>query len=203
MIIENPDQFKAWLTAVLEPLCDADPAALAKYVYALVKKDKTLEELRGGMVEQLDVFLQQETKNFVELLFKTLETQEYVLPPPKSDPDGGGTPPGVNPPPPTLAAEKVTESTIAITSMNTNPPAPLQMNGSAPMAIGKRETRKSDSEKIDKEKEKRSRSRVTLKHCFLKKTKKKKMKTVNREAGGDSSVSVICDKNLVSATMTV
>lgn len=159
MIIENPDQFKAWLTAVLEPLCDADPAALAKYVYALVKKDKTLEELRGGMVEQLDVFLQQETKNFVELLFKTLETQEYVLPPPKSDPDGGGTPPGVNPPPPTLATEKVTESTIAITSMNTNPPAPLQMNGSAPMAIGKRETRKSDSEKIDKEKEKRSRSR--------------------------------------------
>ena len=41
--------------------CDADPAALAKYVYALVKKDKTLEELRGGMVEQLDVFLQQGT----------------------------------------------------------------------------------------------------------------------------------------------
>lgn len=39
--------------------CDADPAALAKYVYALVKKDKTLEELRVGMVEQLDVFLQQ------------------------------------------------------------------------------------------------------------------------------------------------
>ncbi|XP_043788513.1 RNA-binding protein 26 isoform X2 [Apis laboriosa] len=159
MIIENPDQFKAWLTAVLEPLCDADPAALAKYVYALVKKDKTLEELRGGMVEQLDVFLQQETKNFVELLFKTLETQEYVLPPPKSDPDGGGTPPGINPPPPALNTEKVTESTIPITSMNTNPPAPLQMNGSAPMAIGKRETRKSDSEKVDKEKEKRSRSR--------------------------------------------
>lgn len=41
--------------------CDADPAALAKYVYALVKKDKTLEELRVGMVEQLDVFLQQGT----------------------------------------------------------------------------------------------------------------------------------------------
>lgn len=95
----------------------------------------------------------------MELLFKTLETQEYVLPPPKSDPDGGGTPPGINPPPPALNTEKVTESTIPITSMNTNPPAPLQMNGSAPMAIGKRETRKSDSEKVDKEKEKRSRSR--------------------------------------------
>ncbi|XP_076163157.1 zinc finger protein swm isoform X2 [Ptiloglossa arizonensis] len=159
MIIENPDQFKAWLTAVLEPLCDADPAALAKYVYALVKKDKTLEELRGGMVEQLDVFLQHETKNFVELLFKTLETQEYILPPAKNDPDSGGTPPGVNPPPPALAPEKIAESTISVTTVNTNAPAPLQINGSAPMAIGKRETRKSDSEKIDKEKEKRSRSR--------------------------------------------
>ncbi|XP_076663292.1 zinc finger protein swm isoform X2 [Andrena cerasifolii] len=159
MIIENPDQFKAWLTAVLEPLCDADPAALAKYVYALVKKDKTLEELRGGMVEQLDVFLQQETKNFVELLFKTLETQEYTLPPAKSDPDGGGTPPGVNPPPPVVATEKVTESTIPIAPVTATAPAPLQINGSAPLAIGKRETRKSDSEKVDKEKEKRSRSR--------------------------------------------
>ncbi|XP_053970250.1 RNA-binding protein 26 [Hylaeus anthracinus] len=159
MIIENPDQFKAWLTAVLEPLCDADPAALAKYVYALVKKDKTLEELRGGMVEQLDVFLQHETKNFVELLFKTLETQEYTLPPAKNDPDSGGTPPGVNPPAPGLATEKIVEATIPVTTVNTNPPVPLQINGSAPMAIGKRETRKSDSDKIDKEKEKRSRSR--------------------------------------------
>ncbi|KAG7214031.1 hypothetical protein KM043_001398 [Ampulex compressa] len=159
MIIENPDQFKAWLTAVLEPLCDADPAALAKYVYALVKKDKTLEELRGDMVEQLDVFLQQETKNFVELLFKTLETQEYILPPAKTGTDDGGTPPGVNPPAPALPPEKIVESTIPIAPITANPPAPLQINGSAPSAIAKRETRKSDSEKIDKEKEKRSRSR--------------------------------------------
>ncbi|XP_066593102.1 RNA-binding protein 26 isoform X2 [Prorops nasuta] len=159
MIIENPDQFKAWLTAVLEPLCDADPAALAKYVYALVKKDKTLEELRGGMVEQLDVFLQNETKNFVELLFKTLETQEYVLPPPKAEPDGGGTPPGVNPPPPIVAVEKVIETTIPVVNLPVNPVPPLQINGSAPGAIGKREARKSDSEKHDKQKDKRSRSR--------------------------------------------
>ncbi|XP_012539229.1 RNA-binding protein 26 isoform X3 [Monomorium pharaonis] len=163
MIIDNPDQFKAWLTAVLEPLCDADPAALAKYVYALVKKDKTLEELRGGMVEQLDVFLQQETKNFVELLFKTLETQEYVFPPPKSDPDGGGTPPpSVNLPPAnvSLSTEKAIESTNPLGPMVPNPPVQLQINGSAPAVISKRETRKSDSDK-DKEKEKRSRSRRT------------------------------------------
>ncbi|XP_072760590.1 RNA-binding protein 26 isoform X2 [Anoplolepis gracilipes] len=162
MIIDNPDQFKAWLTAVLEPLCDADPAALAKYVYALVKKDKTLEELRGGMVEQLDVFLQQETKNFVELLFKTLETQEYILPPSKSDlgGGGGGTPPGVNPPAPIVpsSTEKVLETTIPLVSMITNPPVPLQINGSAPAVVSKRETKKSDSDK-DKEKGKRSRSR--------------------------------------------
>ncbi|XP_012288522.1 RNA-binding protein 26 isoform X2 [Orussus abietinus] len=160
MIIENPEQFKAWLTAVLEPLCDADPAALAKYVYALVKKDKTLEELRGGMVEQLDVFLQQETKNFVELLFKTLETQEYILPPTKGVTERGTTPPGLNPPPPPpVVSEKIPENIIPVAPVTSSPPPAVQVNGSAPITISKRETRKSDSEKEDKEKEKRSRSR--------------------------------------------
>ncbi|XP_043289174.1 RNA-binding protein 26 isoform X2 [Venturia canescens] len=176
MIIENPDQFKAWLTAVLEPLCDADPAALAKYVYALVKKDKTLEELRVGMVEQLDVFLQQETKNFVELLFKTLETQEYVLPP-MTKPELGGseTPPTGAIPVATmiLPGENIIETTIpsistippmptipTMTPLATIPPNPVQVNGSTAMLLPmKRETRKSDSEKDDKEKEKRPRSR--------------------------------------------
>ncbi|XP_073990355.1 zinc finger protein swm isoform X3 [Rhodnius prolixus] len=77
MIIEDPESFKTWLTAKLEPLCDADPAALAKYVYALVKKDKPVEELRTSMLEQLEVFLQRETQGFVNLLFKTLETQVF------------------------------------------------------------------------------------------------------------------------------
>ncbi|XP_014259667.1 RNA-binding protein 26 isoform X2 [Cimex lectularius] len=75
MIIEDPEGFKAWLTSKLEPLCDADPAALAKYVYALVKKDKPVEELRASMLDQLEVFLQRETQGFVNLLFRTLETQ--------------------------------------------------------------------------------------------------------------------------------
>ncbi|EFN81664.1 RNA-binding protein 26, partial [Harpegnathos saltator] len=139
--------------------CDADPAALAKYVYALAKKDKTLEELRGDMLEQLDVFLQQETKNFVELLFKTLETQEYILPLSKSEPDSGGTPPGINPPAPVLSTEKMIDTAIQLVPMITNPSAPLQINGSAPTVGNKREARKSDSDKVDKEKEKRSRSR--------------------------------------------
>ncbi|KAL1117905.1 hypothetical protein AAG570_004218 [Ranatra chinensis] len=57
--------------------CDADPAALAKYVYALVKKDKPVDDLKASMIEQLEVFLQKETHGFVELLFRTLETQVY------------------------------------------------------------------------------------------------------------------------------
>lgn len=38
--------------------CDADPSALAKYVVALVKKDKSEKELKALCIDQLDVFLQ-------------------------------------------------------------------------------------------------------------------------------------------------
>jgi RNA-binding protein 26 len=38
--------------------CDADPAALSKYVLALIKKDKPLEDLKESMAQQMDVFLQ-------------------------------------------------------------------------------------------------------------------------------------------------
>ncbi|XP_011499699.1 PREDICTED: RNA-binding protein 26 [Ceratosolen solmsi marchali] len=156
MLIENPEQFKAWLTAVLEPLCDADPAALAKYVYALVKKDKTLDELRIGMVEQLDVFLQQETQNFVELLFKTLETQEYILPVIKEE-DGSRTPPTAITPQVLLPSVIEPNSAAPLNTVNTTPI--VHINGSAPPLVVKRETRKSESEKEEKDREKRPRSR--------------------------------------------
>ncbi|QQP39517.1 Uncharacterized protein FKW44_020428 [Caligus rogercresseyi] len=42
MLIENPDSLKAWLTAIIEPLCDADPSALAKYVIASSKRTRPL-----------------------------------------------------------------------------------------------------------------------------------------------------------------
>lgn len=58
MIIENLDALKTWLSETLEPICDADPSALAKYVVALVKKDKTEKELKALCIDQLDVFLQ-------------------------------------------------------------------------------------------------------------------------------------------------
>lgn len=108
MLIENPDAFKNWLTSVLEPLCDADPQALAKYVFALVRKDKSDEALRQGMLDQLDVFLQAETRPFVELLFKTLETQEYLRVVPSIP---NANPPNPNVPPlHTTAAKKDKEA---------------------------------------------------------------------------------------------
>ncbi|KAF7711873.1 hypothetical protein HF521_000885 [Silurus meridionalis] len=70
MIIENLDALKTWLTKTLEPICDADPSALAKYVVALVKKDKSEKELRALCIDQLDVFLQKETQTFVDKLLK-------------------------------------------------------------------------------------------------------------------------------------
>ncbi|CAG9862332.1 unnamed protein product [Phyllotreta striolata] len=78
MIIDQIDAFKTWLTAVLKPMCEADPAALAKYVLALIKKDKSEEELRKSMIGQLDVFLEAETESFVDLVFQTLATKDYI-----------------------------------------------------------------------------------------------------------------------------
>lgn len=43
---------------VFQSSCDADPSALAKYVVALVKKDKSEKELKALCIDQLDVFLQ-------------------------------------------------------------------------------------------------------------------------------------------------
>ncbi|XP_067842600.1 RNA-binding protein 26 isoform X2 [Heptranchias perlo] len=79
MMIENLDALKSWLTKTLEPICDADPSALAKYVVALVKKDKTENELKALCVDQLDVFLQKDTHSFVEKLFEAINAKSYLL----------------------------------------------------------------------------------------------------------------------------
>ncbi|XP_077596292.1 RNA-binding protein 27 isoform X3 [Stigmatopora nigra] len=99
MIIENVDALKSWLAKLLEPICDADPSALANYVVALVKKDKPEKELKALCADQLDVFLQKETVGFVDKLFECLTSKNYQrnpvakevpkevvnVPPPKSD----------------------------------------------------------------------------------------------------------------------
>ncbi|XP_027323937.1 RNA-binding protein 27 isoform X5 [Anas acuta] len=78
MIIENVDALKSWLARLLEPICDADPSALANYVVALVKKDKPEKELKAFCADQLDVFLQKETSGFVDKLFESLYTKSYL-----------------------------------------------------------------------------------------------------------------------------
>ncbi|KAL3270663.1 hypothetical protein HHI36_021191 [Cryptolaemus montrouzieri] len=123
MIVEQPEAFKSWLTAVLKPMCDADPAALAKYVIALIKKDKAGDELRKSMVGQLEVFLQEETEAFVNLVFQTLQSQEYIRTP---------VIPSANPPNPNLVKkdkESVKEKVIVQPSELPN--LSEQINGSA------------------------------------------------------------------------
>lgn len=78
MFIENLDALKTWLSETLEPICDADPSALAKYVVALVKKDKTEKELKALCIDQLDVFLQKETQQFVDKLFEAINNKNYL-----------------------------------------------------------------------------------------------------------------------------
>ncbi|CAL8350254.1 unnamed protein product [Merluccius merluccius] len=80
MIIENLDALKTWLSKTLEPICDADPSALAKYVVALVKKDKSEKELKALCIDQLDVFLQKETQIFVDKLFEAVGNRSYLPP---------------------------------------------------------------------------------------------------------------------------
>lgn len=81
MIIEDFEALKHWLSKTLEPICDADPSALAKYVIALVKKDKNDGELKALCIDQLDVFLQRETQGFVDKLFEAVNTKSYLPPP--------------------------------------------------------------------------------------------------------------------------
>uniref|UniRef100_UPI0037E8D8A1 RNA-binding protein 27 isoform X2 n=1 Tax=Semicossyphus pulcher TaxID=241346 RepID=UPI0037E8D8A1 len=98
MIIENVEALKSWLAKLLEPICDADPSALANYVVALVKKDKPEKELKALCADQLDVFLQKETVGFVDKLFECLTTKNYLgNPPAKEAPKEEVKPPAVKP----------------------------------------------------------------------------------------------------------
>lgn len=58
----NPSLINLVCVFLLLPSCDADPSALAKYVVALVKKDKSEKELKALCIDQLDVFLQKGTR---------------------------------------------------------------------------------------------------------------------------------------------
>lgn len=51
---------------------------MARYVIALLKKDKSDKDLKRIMIEQLDVFLSEETTRFVERLFDAIASEEYL-----------------------------------------------------------------------------------------------------------------------------
>lgn len=80
MLIEDAhnDQLKAWLTAELGPICDADPEVLADYVLALLKHEAPEAELRKLLIEQLEDFLAAETEPFVGKTFDALANKSYL-----------------------------------------------------------------------------------------------------------------------------
>merc|ERR1719489_286747 len=75
---ENLELLRAWLIKKLSPICDAEPTALAKYVIALVKKDKKQEDLKVLCYQQLEIFLKNNTDDWVNLLFESLRNESYL-----------------------------------------------------------------------------------------------------------------------------
>ncbi|CAF5221994.1 unnamed protein product, partial [Rotaria magnacalcarata] len=56
----------------------AEPIALARYVLALVAKDKPLDKLRENCIDRLEVFLDRVTKDFVDQLFDVIRNRRYI-----------------------------------------------------------------------------------------------------------------------------
>ncbi|CAF3497006.1 unnamed protein product [Rotaria sp. Silwood1] len=78
MIIDDEAALRDWLVTTLEPLCDAEPIALARYVLALIAKDKPLDKLRENCIDRLEVFLDRATKDFVDQLFDVIRNRRYI-----------------------------------------------------------------------------------------------------------------------------
>jgi len=79
MIFDDPaalNRLKKYLSDNLGPICDADPDVLADYVVALLKHDKSSQDLKQLCITQLDDFLKKEP--FVQNLFDYLSSEEYL-----------------------------------------------------------------------------------------------------------------------------
>ncbi|CAI5739573.1 unnamed protein product [Hyaloperonospora brassicae] len=79
---DEKEFLREWLILNLEPVSDADPEVLSKYVLALVQHDPRQVGLQDTCVAKLDEFLGEETTSFVAKLFKALADGSYK---------GGGT----------------------------------------------------------------------------------------------------------------
>ncbi|KAF7319960.1 hypothetical protein MKEN_00779900 [Mycena kentingensis (nom. inval.)] len=97
---------KPWLVRTLEPICDAEPGALADYILALLKHNVPEVDMRKELAVQLEEFLEKEGKPFIDTLFTALRTQSYMpysastaeypegaitIPPPSTDASPGRT----------------------------------------------------------------------------------------------------------------
>ncbi|KAH7883912.1 hypothetical protein F5I97DRAFT_1896746 [Phlebopus sp. FC_14] len=69
---------KPWLVRTLEPICDAEPGALAEYVLALLKHNVPESEMRKELSVQLEEFLEKEVPSFIDTLFTVLRTKSYL-----------------------------------------------------------------------------------------------------------------------------
>ncbi|KZT06782.1 uncharacterized protein LAESUDRAFT_725544 [Laetiporus sulphureus 93-53] len=75
---ETSSDLKTWLVKNLEPICDAEPGALAEYILALLKHNAPESELRKELSGQLEEFLEKENTPFLDTLFTALRTKSYM-----------------------------------------------------------------------------------------------------------------------------
>ncbi|KAF8898346.1 hypothetical protein BD779DRAFT_1483445 [Infundibulicybe gibba] len=81
MILDSASasHLKPWLVRTLEPICDAEPGALADYILALLKHTVPESEMRKELAVQLDEFLEKaECSSFIDTLFTVLRTKSYL-----------------------------------------------------------------------------------------------------------------------------
>ncbi|KAF8203306.1 hypothetical protein BJ912DRAFT_1019043 [Pholiota molesta] len=75
---ESATHLKPWLVRTLEPICDAEPGALADYILALLKHNVPENEMRKELAVQLDEFLEKECSSFIDTLFTVIRTKSYL-----------------------------------------------------------------------------------------------------------------------------
>lgn len=74
---KEKEQLKDWLVKTLEPVSDADPDVLSKYVLALVQADPLKEDIDEICISKLEEFLGDETQSFVSKLVQALRNGSY------------------------------------------------------------------------------------------------------------------------------
>ncbi|KAI5781448.1 hypothetical protein EDC01DRAFT_238266 [Geopyxis carbonaria] len=118
MLFDDGDAslLKKWIVKRLEDISDADSDVLADYVLALLRHDQSAEEVKTLCVDQLDDFLREHTRKFVEDVFTALDTKAFLSV--NSTLTGGGL--SVSIPAPTPKAQSPEPMKIEPTSPTTS-----------------------------------------------------------------------------------